>query len=188
MSLFISEKRYECYFISSNSRLKIPQSPVQFKLLQETDLYSSSSMNTLFFLIMAVVNVLLSLLYVLFKRSHKPIKIIFCLVSRLTLHLAAQFLKGLRCGVVVMWEFLSWGNGVRTGPVRQAALRGAFVSPSLLLPVQVVLYQELQLCESRERNIVRRREKTGFKVLHTKAKHFRVNFVWVEINKKRSKY
>ena len=66
-------------------------------------------------------------------------------VSEHTLHLAAQFLKGLRSGLVIVWELLPGGNGVGAGAVRQAALRGALVPGSLLLPVQVVLYEELQL-------------------------------------------
>lgn len=62
-----------------------------------------------------------------------------------TLHLAAQLLNSLYGGFVVMWELLSGGNRVGTGAVWQAALRGALIRRSLLLPVQMVFHQELQL-------------------------------------------
>lgn len=62
-----------------------------------------------------------------------------------TLHLAAQFLKGLCGGLVIVRELLPGGEGVGAGAVRQAALRGALVPGTLLLPVQVMLYHELKL-------------------------------------------
>lgn len=62
-----------------------------------------------------------------------------------TLHLAAQLLNGLGSGLIIVRQLLPSGNRVGAGPVRQAALRGTLVPGSLLLPVQVVLHQELQL-------------------------------------------
>lgn len=65
-----------------------------------------------------------------------------------TLHLAAQLLNSLCGGFVVMWELLPGGNRVGTWAVWQAALWGALVRRSLLLPVQMVLHKELQLWSS----------------------------------------
>lgn len=65
--------------------------------------------------------------------------------NRHTLHLAAQLLNSLGSGLVIVRQLLPSGNRVGTGPVRQAALRGTLVPSPLLLPVQVVLHQELQL-------------------------------------------
>lgn len=65
-----------------------------------------------------------------------------------TLHLAAQLLNSLCGGFVVMWELLPGGNRVGTGAVWQAALWGALVRRSLLLPVEMVFHQELQLWSS----------------------------------------
>ena len=69
----------------------------------------------------------------------------------ITFHLAAQLLEGRDLGaeVSVAGQLVHSGRGLRAGPVRQAALRGALIPALLLLlllPVEVVLHQELQLC------------------------------------------
>lgn len=73
------------------------------------------------------------------------LKHFFFIRNKQTLHLAAQLLDGLGCGLVIVWQLLPGGDRVGAGPVRQAALRGTLVPGALLLPVQVVLHQELQL-------------------------------------------
>lgn len=80
------------------------------------------------------------------QKSRTASKTIFSVIwNKHTLHLAAQLLNGLGSGLIIVWQLLPSGNRVGAGPVRQAALRGTLVPGSLLLPVQVVLHQELQL-------------------------------------------
>lgn len=84
--------------------------------------------------------------------------------------MAAQFLKGLRSGLIIVWELLPGGNRVGAGAVRQAALRGALVPTSLLLPVQVVLYQELQLWEVNEKQGREKMKRKGLEEMLVKRK------------------
>lgn len=99
--------------------------------------------------------------------------------------MAPQLLNSLGSGLVIVRQLLPGGDRVGAGPVRQAALRGALVPGALLLPVQVMLHQELQLLGGVQVGERGERRKHQKRKKNQRFKTFR-GFKWKEKNGNRS--